>query len=109
MLVIAPGCTDQRNAARERLEHPNRRNTWQRFYVRPSRDVQGHTIVCERLRHPIVGEPARVVEAGIGKSPDRIRRVPYTINPSLEPELFDGLDQKLLELGRALFIAPVPN
>src|SRR5690349_10748721 len=109
MLVIAPGGTDQRNAARERFEDPDRWYTRQRLHVWTSRDMQGYTVLRERLRHPIVREPAGIVDAGTGEPCDRSRGVPYPMHPSLETELFNGLDQELLELGRTLLIAPVPD
>ena len=64
VFAIVPRCRDQRYAAGERLEHPDRRNAGEHPRVGPARDVDGHARLGKGLRHAEIGEIAGVVDPG---------------------------------------------
>ena len=63
-LLVLPGRADQRNAARQRLEHADRGDAGKRRDIGPPRHVDGHAVAANTCRHVDIGDPAAVAQAG---------------------------------------------
>src|SRR6478672_6729631 len=109
MLAILPRGGHQRNTARQRFENSYRRHTWKRRSVRPPRYVNGHPVAGENLRNFKVWRPTAVLDSRFGQRLLRLLRIANAVNAGFEAQVFCGFNQKFLQLGGTLIIAPVSD
>src|SRR5438552_1874502 len=94
-LGVAPRRADERNAARERLEHADGGNAGKRLYIRASRYMYGRARACERLRHAMIGQPALVCDPMRGEIGPRSLRIAHPVDSCTNAKPRDRLDQEL--------------
>ena len=109
-LGVVPRRAHERDAARERLERPDGRDAGQRGRVGPARHVH-RDAEARRTRAGTAwfGQPAAVLDAGLGERAPRRLRVAHAVDARAQAERPHRLEQELLELGRALVVAPVAD
>ncbi len=108
-LLVPPGRAHQRDAAGQRLEHPDRGDPRQSLHVGPARDMDGHPMLSEGRGRLGVGKPALISDAGPGQRLKRLGRVADAVDGAVQLGLTRRLDQEIVQFLGALAITPVAN
>src|SRR5581483_1898648 len=77
--------------------------------IESPRHVHGRVCVTKDSRHPKVGTPPGVLDAGGSELTQRLRRIADAINPRAEAQVANRLDEEFLQLMGPLAIAPVAD
>jgi hypothetical protein len=106
---VVPRRAHERDAARERLEHADGGDAGQRPHVRPPRHVHRGAEAGEGLGRPVVGQPPRVLDAGVGQLGARVVGVAHAVHAGAQAEVARRGEQELAQLLGALLVAPVAH
>src|SRR5690606_40935524 len=102
-LPVRPGSRDQRDSARQRLEWANRRDPREPLHIRAPWDVQGHPRSRENFRHPVIDDPAPIVDSRLPHLPQRAVRITHPMYRKAQlAKLTRRTDQVVANLLRSL-------
>src|SRR5262249_47217116 len=88
---------------------PDRWNTSKLRERRSTRSVNGEFEIREKLRRALMRRPAGEFDSRARKHPTRLFGKISSMDASLEAQSTDGLDQKLVQILRALAFFPIPD
>jgi hypothetical protein len=110
VLRVQPRRADQRNAARQRLEHADGRNSPQHLHVGAPRHVQRHAAAREGGGHVDGRGPAAKLHAGVRQLRQRVLGIADAVRRERQlGKAPRGAQPVVAQLLRALLVAPVAD
>ncbi len=96
MLVVRPRRADKGNAAGERFERPNRRNSNQAFRIRPARHMHRYLELRKDVRNEKIRQPSLVANPRIGQAGLGRLWIANAIDSRFQLQIADRFQQELV-------------